>query len=43
MERDVISSYSGVGFATYEDTLNPSKIFSVDADEDFDQPITFHQ
>lgn len=40
-DRDIISSYSGVGFATYEDTQNPSKIFSADADEDFDQPITF--
>ena len=40
-DRHIISSYSGVGFAAYEDTLNPSKIFSADADKDFNPPITF--
>ena len=42
-DRDIISSYSGVGFAAYKDTYNPSTIFSADADKDFKPPITFGQ
>ena len=40
-QREIISSYSGVGFDTYQDALNPSPIFAADADEDFNPPITF--
>jgi len=40
-DRHIISSYSGVCFAAYEDTLKKSKIFSADADKDFNRTITF--
>jgi len=42
-ERDIISSYSGVGFSTYAETLNAPQMFSADAGEEFNPPITFDE
>lgn len=41
LDREIISSYSGLGFSSYQDTLKAPEIFSADADEDFEPPLTF--
>jgi len=39
--REITSTYSGADFPSYKGTLNAPKIFSADADKDFEIPITF--
>ncbi len=41
-KRAIISTYSGVGFAHDEDTFKAHELFSADASEDFNPPITFN-
>ena len=40
-KRAIISTYSGVGFAHHEDTFTAHELFSADAQEDFNSPLTF--
>lgn len=40
-QRAIISTYSSIGFARYEDTLCAHERFSAEVGESFDPPITF--